>query len=136
MSCLHISQSTAQWIVSLELSRWVLLTPILLVVVLGSFLPPASIILMSVPIILPPLETAQFDLIRFGLIAAIVMELGLIHPPVGLSILDIGSIAPDIPPRDVIWGVLGFVVLMIFAVIVLCMFPGIATRRADAVMGR
>jgi C4-dicarboxylate transporter DctM subunit len=108
----------------------------LVVVVLGFFLPPASIILMSAPIILPPLETAQFDLIWFGLIVTIVMEWGLIHPPVGLSILDIGSIAPDILPRDVIWGVLGFVVLMIFAVIVLCMFPGIATRRADAVMGR
>jgi C4-dicarboxylate transporter DctM subunit len=57
MSYLHISQSTAQWIVSLELSRWVLLAAILLmVVVLGFFLPPVSIILMTAPIILPPLR--------------------------------------------------------------------------------
>jgi TRAP-type C4-dicarboxylate transport system permease large subunit len=61
MSYLHISQSTAQWIVSLQLSRWVLLTAILLmVVVLGFFLPPVSIILMTAPIILPPLKAAGF----------------------------------------------------------------------------
>jgi C4-dicarboxylate transporter DctM subunit len=137
MSYLHISQSTAQWIVSLELSRWVLLAAILLmVVVLGFFLPPVSIILMTAPIILPPLKAAQFDLIWFGVIVTIVMELGLIHPPVGLNIFVIKSIAPDIPLRDVIWGVLPFVALMIFAVIILCMFPGIATWLADAVMGR
>ncbi len=137
MSYLHISQSTAEWIVSLQLSRWILLTAILLmVVVLGFFLPPVSIILMTAPIILPPLKAAHFDLIWFGVIMTIVMELGLIHPPVGLNLFVIKSIAPDIPLRDVIWGVMPFVVLMIFAVVVLCMFPGIATAPADALMGR
>jgi len=48
----------------------------------------------------------------------------------------IKSIAAGIPPWEVIWRVLPFVVVMIFAVIVLCMFPGIATWLADAVMGR
>jgi TRAP-type mannitol/chloroaromatic compound transport system permease large subunit len=82
MSYLHISQSTAQWIVSLELSRWVLLAAILLmVVVLGFFLPPVSIILMTAPIILPPLKAAGFDLVWFGVVMTIVMEMGLIHPP-------------------------------------------------------
>jgi C4-dicarboxylate transporter, DctM subunit len=136
MSYLHISQSAAQWIVDLELSRWVLLTAILLfVVVLGFFLPPVSIILMTAPIILPPLRAAGFDLIWFGVIVTIVMEMGLIHPPVGLNLFVIKNIAPDIPLRDVIWGVLPFVGLMIFAVVVLCIFPGIATWFPDAVMG-
>ncbi|MFX9073474.1 TRAP transporter large permease subunit, partial [Acinetobacter baumannii] len=59
MSYLHISQGAAQWIVSLQLSRWVLLAAILiLVVVLGFFLPPVSIILMTAPIVLPPLKAA------------------------------------------------------------------------------
>jgi C4-dicarboxylate transporter DctM subunit len=48
----------------------------------------------------------------------------------------IKSIAPDIPPRGVIWSMMPFVVPMIFAVIVLCIFPGIATGLADAVLGR
>src|SRR5262249_4462735 len=94
MSYLHISPSTAEWIVSLQLSRWVLLTTILLmVVVLGFFLPPVSIILMTAPIILPPLRAANFDLIWFGVIMTIVMEMGLIHPPVGLNIFVINNIA-------------------------------------------
>src|SRR6516165_9665656 len=87
MSYLHISQSVAQWIVAQQLSRWVLLFAILvMVVVLGFFLPPVSIILMTAPIILPPLKAANFDIIWFGIIMTIVMEMGLIHPPVGLSI--------------------------------------------------
>jgi C4-dicarboxylate transporter, DctM subunit len=136
MSYLHISQSAAQWIVDLQLSRWVLLAAILVfVVVLGFFLPPVSIILMTAPIILPPLKAAGFDLIWFGVIVTIVMEMGLIHPPVGLNLFVIKNIAPDIPLRDVIWGVLPFVGLMILAVVLLCMFPGIATWLAHAVMG-
>jgi TRAP-type C4-dicarboxylate transport system permease large subunit len=136
MSYLHISQSTAQWIVELHLSRWVLLAAILLfVVVLGFFLPPVSIIVMTAPIVLPPLKAAGFDLIWFGVIMTIVMEMGLIHPPVGLNIFVIKNIAPDIPLRDVIWGVMPFVGLMIVAVVLMCVFPEIATWFADAVMG-
>jgi tripartite ATP-independent transporter DctM subunit len=136
MSYLHISQSAAESIVALHLSRWVLLTMILLfVVVLGFFLPPVSIIVMTAPIILPPLKAAGFDLIWFGVIMTIVMEMGLIHPPVGLNIFVIKNIAPDIPLRDVIWGVMPFVALMIIAVVVMCFVPGIATWLSDAVMG-
>jgi TRAP-type C4-dicarboxylate transport system permease large subunit len=54
---------------------------------------------------------------------------------VGLNIFVIKNIAPDIPLRDVVWGVMPFVVLMMVAVVVLCIFPGIATWLADAVMG-
>jgi TRAP-type C4-dicarboxylate transport system permease large subunit len=91
---------------------------------------------MTAPIILPPLRAAQFDLIWFGVIMTIVMEMGLIHPPVGLNLFVIKNIAPDIPLRDVIWGVMPFVVLMMLAVIVLCVFPEIATWFADLVMGK
>lgn len=77
MSYLHISQSTALWIVDMHLSRWVLLAAILLmVVVLGFFLPPVSIILMTAPIVLPPLKAAGFDLVWFGVVMTIVMEMG------------------------------------------------------------
>ena len=67
-----------------------------MVVVLGFFLPPVSIILMTAPIILPPLKAAGFDLVWFGIVMSVVMEMGLIHPPVGLNIFVINRIAPDI----------------------------------------
>jgi tripartite ATP-independent transporter DctM subunit len=136
MSYLHISQSAASWVVGMHLSKWVLLAVILLmVIVLGFFLPPVSIILMTAPIILPPLKAAGFDLIWFGIVMTVVMEMGLIHPPVGLNIFVIKNIAPDIPLRDVIWGVMPFLVLMFIAVILLCIFPGIATGLPNMMMG-
>jgi C4-dicarboxylate transporter DctM subunit len=136
MSYLHISQSAAEAIVALGLSKWALLTTILLMVmVLGFFLPPVSIILMMAPIILPPLKAAGFDLIWFGIVMTIVMEMGLIHPPVGLNIFVIKNIAPDIPLKDVIWGVMPFVGLMLLAIVLCSVLPGIATALPDAVMG-
>jgi tripartite ATP-independent transporter DctM subunit len=136
MSFLHISQSAAEWIVGLHLAKWWLLAAVLLlVVVLGFFLPPVSIILMTAPILLPPLKAAGFDLIWFGVLMTIVMEMGLIHPPVGLNIFVIKNVAPDIPLADVIWGVLPFVLLMLLAVVLISVFPGIATGFPDLLMG-
>ncbi len=127
MSYLHISQAAAGWIVGLHLSKWLLLFAILLlVVVLGFFLPPVSIILMTAPIILPPLRENGFDLIWFGVVMAVVMEMGLIHPPVGLNIFVINRIAPDIGLGPIIWGTLPFVAIMAVAVVILSMAPGIA----------
>jgi tripartite ATP-independent transporter DctM subunit len=135
MSYLHISQAVAEWIVGMHLSKWILLAAILvMVILLGFFLPPVSIILMTAPIILPPLRAAGFDLIWFGVLMTIVMEMGLIHPPVGLNIFVIKNIAPDIPLGDVIKGTIPFVILMFVAILLLCAFPGIATWLPDVVM--
>lgn len=136
MSYLHISQSTAEWVVGMHLSKWILLTAVLvMVIMLGFFLPPVSIILMTAPIILPPLKAAGFDLVWFGVLMTIVMEMGLIHPPVGLNIFVIKNVASDIPLNDIIWGVLPFVGLMLIAVVMICIFPSIATAFPDALMG-
>jgi tripartite ATP-independent transporter DctM subunit len=137
MSSLHISQDAANAVVALHLQKWLLLATILgMVIVLGFFLPPVSIILMTAPIILPPLKAAGFDLIWFGVVMTIVMEMGLIHPPVGLNIFVIKNIAPDIPLKDVIWGVLPFLGLMFLAIVLMCLLPGIATGLPDLVMGK
>lgn len=136
MSYLHISQSAAQAVVDMHLPKWGLLAAILgMVIVLGFFLPPVSIILMTAPIILPPLRAAHFDIIWFGVVMTIVMEMGLIHPPVGLNIFVIRNVAPDIPLIEVIWGTLPFVLLMALAVLLMCFFPQISTALPDLVMG-
>ena len=136
MSDLHISQGAAGWIVGLHLGKWLLLAAILLlVVVLGFFLPPVSIILMTAPIILPPLRDAGFDLIWFGVVMAVVMEMGLIHPPVGLNIFVINRIAPDIGLGPIIRGTIPFVILMAIAVVILSFVPGIAMGLPNLVYG-
>jgi TRAP-type C4-dicarboxylate transport system permease large subunit len=118
------------------LPKWELLAAILgMTVVLGFFLPPVSIILMTAPIILPPLRAAGFDIIWFGVVMTIVMEMGLIHPPVGLNIFVIRNVAPDIPLSEVIWGTVPFVLLMAVAVLLMCFVPQIATFLPDMIMG-
>jgi C4-dicarboxylate transporter DctM subunit len=67
-------------------------------------------------------------------VMTIVMEMGLIHPPVGLNLFVIKSIAPDISLKEVIWGVMPFVALMLVAVFLLCIFPQIAVGLPDAFM--
>ena len=137
MSYLHISQGAAEWIVGLHLSRWLLLAAVLLlVVVLGFFLPPVSIILMTAPILLAPLKAAGFDLVWFGVVMAVVMEMGLIHPPVGLNIFVINRIAPDIGLGPILKGTLPFVVLMAIGVVILSVFPGIALWLPNLVYNR
>ncbi|MBV8604044.1 MAG: TRAP transporter large permease [Pelomonas sp.] len=136
MSYLQISQSAAQWIVGLQLSRWALMAAVLgLVVVLGFFLPPVSIILMTAPIVLPPLKAAGFDLVWFGVIMNIVMEAGLIHPPVGLNLFVIKNIAPDIGLAEIVRGVLPFVLLLFLAVLLICAFPALALGLPAWLMG-
>ena len=90
---------------------------------------------MTAPIILPPLKAAGFDLIWFGVVMTIVMEMGLIHPPVGLNIFIIKNIAPDISLAQVIKGTLPFLALMFLGILLLCLFPGIATGIPDVLMG-
>ncbi len=131
-----VPQQFAEAITGWTSNKYVILLILnVLFLVLGFFLPPVSIILMTAPIILPPLKDAGFDLIWFGIVMTVVMEMGLIHPPVGLNIFVIKNVAPDIPLKDIVWGVMPFLGLMFLAVILLCLFPGIATWLPDLVMG-
>jgi TRAP-type C4-dicarboxylate transport system permease large subunit len=88
---------------------------------------------MVTPIILPALKAHGIDLVWFGIVMTILMEMGLIHPPVGLNLFVINSIAPDIRMRDIIWGTLPFIGLMILAIALLAFFPGIAMWLPDNV---
>jgi TRAP-type C4-dicarboxylate transport system permease large subunit len=83
----------------------------------------------------PPLRSAGFDLVWFGVVMTVVMEMGLIHPPVGLNLFVIKNIAPDISYRELVWGTLPFVAIMIVAVVLICVFPGIAMWLPQILMG-
>ena len=80
-------------------------------------------------------KEAGFDLVWFGVVMTVVMEMGLIHPPVGLNLFVIKNIAPDIAFGDVMWGTLPFVAIMIAAVLLICAFPGIAMWLPTILMG-
>src|SRR5262249_43081884 len=98
--------------------------------------PPAAIILMTSPILYPIITTAGFDPVWFGVIMTINMEIGLIHPPVGLNIYIVNSIAPDVPVTRVMWGTIPYVICMMLAIVILCIFPDTATGRRNHLRGR
>jgi tripartite ATP-independent transporter DctM subunit len=136
LSSLFITQSIAAWIGELEANRWVIMFAInIFLLVAGFFLPPVAVILMAAPILLPIITTAGFDPIWFAVILTINMEIGLISPPVGLNLYVINGIAPDISLRTILTGSLPFVACMVLAIIILCVFPGLATWLPDLVMG-
>jgi len=136
MSSSLVTQSIAEAIAEMDVNRWVLLGLInLLLLVLGCFLPPAAIILMTTPIILPVITAAGFDPIWFGVVLTINMELGLITPPVGLNLFVINGITPDVSLTTILRGAVPFMLCMVLSIVLLCFFPEIATWLPTAMMG-
>jgi tripartite ATP-independent transporter DctM subunit len=136
MSSLQVTQAVATSIGEMQVNRWVIMLAInLMLLVAGCFLPPAAIILMTTPILMPVITAAGFDPIWFGVILTINMELGLITPPVGLNLFVIKSITPDIPLQTILKGAFPFMLCMVLAILILCVFPGLATWLPSKVMG-
>jgi tripartite ATP-independent transporter DctM subunit len=136
LSSLFITQSIAAWIGTLDVNPWVLMFAInIFLLVAGFFLPPVAVILMAAPILLPIVISAGFDPYWFAVILTINMEIGLITPPVGLNLYVINGIAPEISLRTILVGSLPFVACMVIAILLLCVFPDLATWLPDKVMG-
>ena len=136
MSLLYVTQSAAQWLVDLELNRWVLMLAInLFLLVAGMFLPPVAIILMVMPILTPVLEVNQFDLIWFAVMLTINMEIGLITPPVGLNLYVLKGVVPHVPIRDILLGSMPFVILMMISMVILAFVPELALWLPNQMMG-
>ena len=136
LTSLYLTQTLAQGIADLHANRWVLMALInVFLLVCGFFIPPAAIILMTSPILYPIIKAAGFDPVWFGVIMTINMEIGLIHPPVGLNIFIVNAIAPDVPVTRVMLGTIPYVLCMILLIVILCAFPEIATWLPDRLMG-
>ena len=136
LTSLYLTQTLAQGIADLHVNRWVLMALInVFLLVCGFFIPPAAIILMTSPILYPIIKAAGFDPVWFGVIMTINMEIGLIHPPVGLNIFIVNAIAPDVPVTRVMLGTIPYVLCMILLIVILCAFPEIATWLPDRLMG-
>lgn len=136
LSSLFITQTVAQSIAGLGVNKWVLLGIVnVFLLVSGMFLPPVAIIVMAAPLLFPIITQAGFDPYWFAVILTINMEIGLITPPVGLNLFVINAIAPAVPTREVLWGALPYVLVMMFGILVLCIFPEIATWLPNYVMG-
>lgn len=136
LSSLFITQSVASGIATLAVNRWVLMLIInVFLLVAGMFLPPVAVIVMTAPLLFPIVTQFGFDPYWFAVVLTINMEVGLITPPVGLNLFVINAIAPDVPTREVLWGALPYVLVMFAGIVILCVFPELATWLPDRIMG-
>jgi len=109
-----------------------LLVYLLLIIVLGMLIDSISIMLILLPIALPVAASAEFDLIWFGVLTVVAVEIGLLTPPFGLSVYTIKSAMddPDVKVGEIFRGALPFVIAMIVALGIIILFPPIATWLA------
>ncbi len=136
LSSLFITQTVASAIADMEVNRWVLMAIInIFLLVCGMFLPPVAVIVMTAPMLFPIITQAGFDPYWFAIVLTINMEVGLITPPIGLNLFVINAIAPDIRTKDILWGSLPYVLVMFLAIILLCIFPDIATWLPNQMLG-
>jgi tripartite ATP-independent transporter DctM subunit len=102
------------------------------VIALGCIIDSISIMLILLPIAVPVAQAAGFDMIWFGVMTVIAVEIGLLTPPFGLSVFTIKSALndPTLPLGDIFRGTFPFVLAMLACLLILTIFPGIATGLA------
>ena len=126
----QLPQETANTVAAMAVSPWLVLLVILLCyLVFGCVMDSLSMILLTIPIFFPIVSALDFGLpaeemaLWFGVIVLIVVEVGLITPPVGMNLFVINSMAPDVPLARTYGGALPFVFSDIIRVAILIVFP-------------
>jgi len=115
------------WLVSLHVSPYVILAIIAcLYILLGCFLDAISMMVLTLPVIFPVVIALGFDPIFFGVICVLMMEAGLITPPVGLNVYTLAGVAKEVPMEEIFRGALPFLISIIGIVILITLFPQIA----------
>ena len=101
-------------------------------IILGMFLEPVSMTFITLPTIFPLMSAAGFDLIWFGVVYTITMEIAVLTPPVGLNLYVIQAISRDqVTIGDVIIGCLPFIAAMILLIVILIIAPDVALWLPD-----
>jgi len=121
-------QKVTEFLTSLGLGSYgVLILILLMYLVLGCLMDAMAMIILTVPIVFPVIIQLGFDPIWFGVIIVMTVEIGLIHPPVGMNVFVIKSMVPELDFTTIFKGVLPFLLALIFTLIIIVAFPQMAT---------
>jgi len=120
-------QKVTEFLTGLGVGRYGVLALIMLMyLVLGCLMDAMAMIILTVPIIFPVIKSLGFDPIWFGVIIVMTVELGLIHPPVGMNVIVIKSVVKDVKFSTIFVGVLPFILTDLIRLVILIAFPIIA----------
>lgn len=135
-SDLYATQMMGELILNLPLGKWgIILVINILLLILGCFIPPAAVILMVAPLLLPVITGLGFDPIWFAVIMTVNLEIGLVTPPVGLNLYIVKNIAPDVPMSHVLLGALPFILIEVIVIASVCIWPELALWLPTKMMG-
>jgi C4-dicarboxylate transporter DctM subunit len=128
LSTLSVPQFITNTITGLQLSPWVVMIAINIVLLIaGCLLDPMGIMVILLPIIFPIVVALGFDPIWFGVILTMNIEIGMVTPPVGLNLFILKATLPDVSMDDIVRGSLPFVLLMLLGMVLVMVFPSLAT---------
>jgi tripartite ATP-independent transporter DctM subunit len=132
----HIPTTLGEGLAGLGLGPYGALAVIVVAyVILGMFLDGLSMLVVTIPIVFPIMMQNGFDPIWFGVVAVIVVEMGMITPPVGLNVFVVKGIAPDVPMATIFRGVLPFLLAMLICLLLIVIFPQIALFLPNTMFG-
>ncbi len=122
-----IPMQVAGWAAELEVSRYMVHTVIILIYLfLGCFLDAISMMVLTMPVIYPVILALHFDPIWFGVIAVLMMEAGLVTPPMGLNIFTVAGVSQGVAVETIFKGVTPFLLAVFMVVFLITVFPDIA----------
>ncbi|MCE8022083.1 TRAP transporter large permease [Halomonas sp. MCCC 1A11036] len=117
-------------------NKWLTLLAVwLMMLVLGTFLPPFAIVVIVAPMFLPFVLESGFDPVWFGVLITLNMELGCITPPLGINLFVVKSIASKVSMKEIMLGSLPFFFILVFASLLLVLFPQIALWLPERMWG-
>jgi len=131
-----IPRALAEWVAIINPSPYMLIAILAMVyLVLGVALDGVSMIVLTTTIVLPMVQKAGFDLVWFGIFIVLMVEIAEITPPVGFNMF----VLQNMTGRDTLYvakAALPFFFLLLFAIVIITVFPGIVTWLPDAVMNK
>jgi tripartite ATP-independent transporter DctM subunit len=122
-----LSFALGEFVVGLHMSHYLIMMVIVLIyIVLGMFSDILAIILLTIPIIFPTIKLLGFDPIWFGVVVVIVIEMGLITPPVGMNVFMFSAVT-RVPIGTIFRGVIPFVCAQVVCILIMLFVPQIVT---------
>ncbi|MBM3486342.1 MAG: TRAP transporter large permease subunit [Alphaproteobacteria bacterium] len=127
MTRLGIPQGMAGFLTSLDVAPWVIIILInLLLMVLGMFMDPMSVLVIMVPIFFQAVVSLGYDPVWFGVMVTINIEIAAISPPVGFNLFVLKAVIPNTELSDVVKGSLVFIIPLVIGILLLLLFPELA----------
>jgi tripartite ATP-independent transporter DctM subunit len=127
MAITRIPFELAEYVGSLPLPRHAIMGMIILVYLVGGcFMDALAMIMLTIPIFFPVVQTLGFDPIWFGVVIVLITEMGVITPPVGINVYVVYGVAKDVPLEKIFKGVFPMLLALLVCNLILILFPQIA----------